>query len=64
MAQLSLSEEQLKDVMKTAILENFQERRDLFQDLIIETLEDIAMIKAIDEGKDLNPPAGKRSFQF
>ncbi|MEM1308298.1 MAG: hypothetical protein AAGF98_02155 [Cyanobacteria bacterium P01_H01_bin.153] len=55
MTQLSLSEEQLKDVMKSAILEIFQERRDLLQDLIVEALEDIAMIKAIDAGKDSEP---------
>ena len=52
MSALSLNENQLKDLMKAAILEIFQERRDLFQDLITEALEDIAMVKAIDEGKD------------
>ena len=52
MSELSLNETQLKDLMKTAILEIFQERRDLFQDLITEALEDMALLKAIDEGKD------------
>lgn len=52
MSDLSLSETQLKDLIKTAILEIFQERHDLFQDLVTEALEDIALIKAIDEGKD------------
>jgi len=52
MPGLSLTQTQLKDLMKVAILEIFQERRDLFQDLIAEALEDLAMIKAIDEGKD------------
>jgi hypothetical protein len=52
MSELSLNENQLKDLMKAAILEIIQERRDLFQDLITEALEDIAMVKAIDEGKD------------
>jgi hypothetical protein len=64
MAQLSLSEEQLKAVMKTAILELFQERRDLFQDLIVEALEDIAMIKAIDEGKDSEPVSRETIFSI
>lgn len=41
MPELSLSDTQLKDLMKAAILEIFQERRDLFQDLIAEILEDI-----------------------
>jgi hypothetical protein len=62
MAQLSLSEEQLKDVMKAAILEIFQERRDLLQDLIVEALEDIALIKAIDEGKDSEPVSRETIF--
>jgi len=55
MTELSLNETQLKDLMKAAILEIFEERRDLFQELIAEALEDIAMIKAIDEGKDSEP---------
>ena len=46
MPELSLNETQLKDLMKSAILEIFEERRDLFQELIAEALEDIAMIKA------------------
>lgn len=48
MPGLSLTQTQLKDLMKVAILEIFQERRDLFQDLIAEALEDLAMIKAIE----------------
>ena len=52
MSDLSLNEIQIKSLMKAAILEIFQERRDLFQDLIAEALEDIALVKAIDEGKD------------
>jgi len=55
MPELSLNETQLKDLMKSAILEIFEERRDLFQELIAEALEDIAIIKAIDEGKDSEP---------
>ena len=62
MSELSLSETQLKDLMKTAILEIFQERRDLFQDLITEALEDIALIKAIDEGKDSEPVSRETIF--
>jgi len=55
MENLSLSETQLKDLIKIAILEIFQERRDLFQDIVSEALEDIALIKAIDEGNDSEP---------
>ncbi len=52
MLESSLSETQIKDLMKSAILEIFQERRDLFQELVAEALEDLALVKAIDEGKD------------
>jgi hypothetical protein len=62
MSEFSLNETQLKDLMKTAILEIFQEQRDLFQDLITEALEDIAMIKAIDEGKDSEPVSRETIF--
>ncbi|MEY3298388.1 MAG: hypothetical protein RLZZ597_1648 [Cyanobacteriota bacterium] len=52
MLESSLSETQIKELIKSAILEIFQERRDLFQDLVAEALEDLALVKAIDEGKD------------
>ncbi|MBE9138234.1 hypothetical protein IQ254_13730 [Nodosilinea sp. LEGE 07088] len=62
MAKPSLNEDRLKDVMKATILEIFQERRELFQELIIEALEDLAMIKAIDEGKDSEPVSRETIF--
>ena len=52
MSSASLNESQIKILMKDAILESFQERRELFQELVAEALEDIALVKAIDEGKD------------
>ncbi len=61
MSNLSLSETQIKSLMKTAILEILQERRDLFQDLITEALEDIALVRAIDEGKD-SPPVERNTI--
>ena len=62
MTNPSLSETQLKDLIKTAILEVFHERRDLFQDIISEALEDIALVKAIDEGKDSEPVSRETIF--
>ncbi|MGG6242802.1 hypothetical protein ACQ4N7_29710 [Nodosilinea sp. AN01ver1] len=52
MPELSFSETQLKELIKAAILEILQERRDLFQGLIAEALEDLTMVEAIDESKD------------
>jgi hypothetical protein len=64
MLESSLSETQIKELLKAAILEIFQERRDLFQDLIAEALEDIALVKAIDEGRDSEPVSREAIFEI
>ena len=64
MLESSLSETQIKNLLKAAILEIFQERRDLFQDLVAEALEDIALVKAIDEGKDSEPVSREAIFEI
>jgi len=52
MPELGLNETELKELLRTVLLEMFQERRDLLLDLMTEVLEDMAMVKAIDAGKD------------
>ncbi len=42
----------LKSLMKEALIEVLQERRDLFHDLVDEALEDIALSQAITEGME------------
>jgi hypothetical protein len=37
-------------LFKAAIVEVFEERRDLVRDVVAEALEDIALVRAIDEG--------------
>lgn len=44
-------EEKLKDVVKTAVIEVFEERRDWLEDLIGEALLDIGLGYAIQEGE-------------
>ena len=51
MAQTTLDEKQLKDLFKQAILELFQERKDLLYDVFAEALEDLAITNAIKEGE-------------
>lgn len=46
----TIDEERLKDLFKAAIVEVFEERRDLVRDVVAEALEDIALVRAIDEG--------------
>ena len=49
--QSSMNKEQLKDIIKTAILEVLEERQDLFRDAIETALEDMALARAINEGE-------------
>ncbi len=52
MLESRLSEAQIKDLVKAAILEILQERRDLLKDLMAEALADLALVKSINEGKE------------
>ena len=51
MSNISVEEVYLKDLLKQAILELVQERRDVLQDVLVETLEDLALARAIEEGE-------------
>lgn len=42
---------ELKGLLKESLLEVLEERRDVFYDLIVEVFEDMAMVKAIQEGE-------------
>jgi len=49
---MTVSEQQLKEVVKTAIVEVLEERGDLIRDIVEDALEDIGMTKAIQEGEN------------
>jgi DNA-binding protein YbaB len=51
MSEVTLNAEQLKTLLKVAIVEILQEQQEVFTDLIIEAMEDIASAKAIEEGE-------------
>jgi hypothetical protein len=50
MVTISVEEQNFKDMLKQALLELFEERHDLFRDLMAETLEDAGLSAAIQEG--------------
>ncbi len=52
MATISESDEKLKEVFKSAIVEVLQERQELVRDILAEIIEDIAFSKAIAEGEE------------
>ena len=51
MSTISVEEVQLKDLLKEAILELMQERRDELEEIFAEVIEDLALARAIEEGE-------------
>jgi ribosomal protein S18 acetylase RimI-like enzyme len=51
MITLALEEQQLKDIVKQALLEILEERQDLAEALFLEALEDWGLLQAIREGE-------------
>lgn len=47
----AMEKEQLKDLIKTAFSEVLEERRDLLHAAVEEALEDVALVRAIEDGE-------------
>ena len=52
----------LKEAVKTALIEVLHERQDLLREAITEALEDIGMIRAMDEGLQSGPATREEVF--
>lgn len=46
-----ITKESLKQAMKEVLVETFDERRDFFEEVVAEVIEDIGMLRAIEEGR-------------
>lgn len=64
MSEMSLDSDQLKAVLKSAIVELLQENRQEISDLLAEIIEDIAMERAIAEGKTTEPISRAAIFRL
>ena len=49
--QTQLDESRLKQILKEALIEALEEKKDVFHELIAEAIEDIGLINAIREGQ-------------
>ena len=49
--QPSMNQEQLKNIIKTALAEVLEERQDLLHEAVAAALEDISLSRAIKEGE-------------
>lgn len=52
MAEITLNSEELKEALKSAIVELLQDNRGEFYQLFAEIIEDVAMERAIEEGEN------------
>ena len=64
MTTATLDEAKLKDLLKSAIVEVLEERKDLIRDLIEEAIEDIALVHATKEGKLSGRDDERESWQL
>ena len=51
MSTTIIDEAKLKEALKSAIIEILEERKDLVREVLEEALEDIALVRAIEEGE-------------
>ena len=59
-----MSDLQIKNIFKQAILEVIQEQNELFSDLFMEAIEDIALARAIEEGMQSETVSEDEVFQI
>jgi hypothetical protein len=64
MFETTLDSNQLKELLKTALIEILQDQKDVFTDIIFEAMEDIAMVKAIEEGKSTETVSREAIFKI
>ena len=50
--QLTVDDEQTKELLKAVLVEMLQQKREVFYELVLEALEDVALGKAIEEGEE------------
>ena len=53
---------ELKGLIKEALVEIIEERRDIFRTALEEALEDIGLVRAIDEGRQSEPASREEVF--
>ena len=63
MTSTIFDQNELKDILKAAIIEVLEERRDLVRDILEEALEDIGLTYAIEEGEHTTPISRDAIFE-
>jgi len=62
--QTLIDDEKIKDLFKKAIIEAMEERKDLVYEVLQDVMEDILLVKAIQEGEDSEVVERDEIFQI
>ena len=62
--QTLIDDGKLKQLLKEALIEAIEEKRNLFYDLIVDAVEDIAIVRAIQEGENTETISKQEIFNI
>ena len=62
--QTQLDEGKLKQILKEALIEALEEKKDVFHELIVAAIEDIGLINAIREGQSTETVSKQEIFDI
>ncbi len=61
---ISTDDEKLKELVKAAVIDVLEERRDFVKDILVEAMEDMALDKAITQGLTSDPISRDEIFEL
>ena len=64
METLTTDNNKLKELFKQAIIEAMEEKKDVVHDMLVEAMEDLAMIHAIQQGEETEPVSRDEVFKI
>ncbi len=59
-----IDDKKIKDLFKQAIIEAIEEKKEAVHDLLVEVMEDIALVRAIQDGENSGPASRGEIFQI
>ena len=62
--QTLIDDGKLKQLLKEALIETIEEKRNIFHDLIVDAVEDIAILRAIQEGEHTETVSKQEVFNI
>ena len=62
--QTLIDDGKLKQLLKEAVIEAIEEKRNVFHDLIVDVVEDIAILRAIQEGEHTETVSKQEVFNI